>query len=109
MKVLYRISDNGYVKPKFERATKRACLENFLMQWPTDEVTVFVDKVTPETQEFLEFYELTMGLKLIPIAGGSSAGSWRIVQNYALNDFPDSEIVYFVEHDYCHLNGSRQC
>ena len=106
MKVLYRISDNGYVKEKFANATKKRCLLNCLMQFPLDEVTVFVDKVIPETQEFLDDYAELTGLKLVPIQGGSSAGSWRIVRDHALT-LPDDEVVYFLEDDYMHLDGSR--
>lgn len=107
MKVFYRISDNGYVKEKLPNATKKNCLLNFLEQWPKEEITVCMDKCTPETTEFLMEYRDTAGLHVVPIEGGSSAGSWRVVAEMAL-ELPDDEIVYFVEDDYLHLDGSRQ-
>lgn len=110
MKVLYRISDNGYIKNKFPNATKYNCLYNFLNVWGevnVDEITVYVDKVTPETQAMLDEAARIRGIKLVPIQGGSSAGSWRIVRDVALT-YDDKEIVYFVEDDYFHLNHSRQ-
>lgn len=107
MKVLYRISDNSYVKPKMENATKQRCLLNFLVQWPLEEVIVFVDKVKPETRQFLDEYADLTGLQLINIDGGSSAQSFKIVMDYALT-LPDDETVLLQEDDYLHLDGSRR-
>jgi hypothetical protein len=39
--------------------------------------------------------------------GGSSAGSWRHVFDYALKTFKDNDVVYFLEDDYLHLPGSE--
>jgi hypothetical protein len=111
MKVLYRISDNGYVKPKFENATKQRCLLNFLTQWPLEEIVVFVDRCVEPTLDFLNDYAEMTGLQLQMIPadqGGSSAASWRFVRDYALT-LPDDEVVYFVEDDYLHLDLSRTC
>lgn len=107
MKYLYRISDNGYVKAKFANASKKRCLLNFLVQFGIEDTIVFVDKVIPETEEFLREYSELTGLTLCFIDGGSSAASWRIVRDYALNNFSDDELVYFVEDDYFHLDGSK--
>lgn len=107
MKVLYRISDNGYKKTKLDNATKKNCLLNFLTHWPREEITVYMDKCIPETQAFLHEYADITGLDVQEIQGGSSAGSWRIVRDIALT-LPDDEIVYFVEDDYFHLRNSRQ-
>ena len=107
MKVLYRISDNGYKKPKFERATKKRCLLNFLSEWPLEEIVLFVDKVIPETMEFIDGYKAMTGLNYLKIEAGSSAASWRVVMNYALENFKNDDVVYFVEDDYWHLPNSR--
>ena len=107
MKVIYRISDNGYVKTKFERATKKRCLFNFLENWIADEVTVLVDRVIPETKQFLEDYRDIAGLDVQFIDGGSSAQSFRIAFERAL-ELPDDEVVYLVEDDYWHLPFSRR-
>jgi hypothetical protein len=108
MKVFYRISDNGYNKVKFATATKRRCLFNFLENWIPDEVTVLMDKVVPETKEFLLNYRDVAGLDVQEIEGGSSAQSFRIAYEKALQ-LPDNEIVYLVEDDYWHLPFSRTC
>lgn len=107
MKVLYRISDNGYTKVKLPNATKRRCLLNFLTHWSVDEVTVYMDRCTEETESFLRDMSDRHNLTVVPIDGGSSAGSWRVVQNEALK-LDDDEIVYFVEDDYFHILHSRR-
>lgn len=109
MKVLYRISDNGYKKPKLPNATKQNCLHNFLVTWKPQEVTVFKDKVTPETDAWLTEWSEVGNLEVQTISeGGSSAGSWRFVAHWAMDNLPRSEVVYFVEDDYFHLEGSRK-
>jgi hypothetical protein len=109
MRVLYRISDNSYKdKNKLPNATKRRCLQNFMVQWPIDEVIIFMDKCIPETEQFLTEYAELCNLKLISINEGSSAQSFSFVVDYALKHFSDDEIVYFVEDDYFHIDYSRQ-
>lgn len=108
MKVLYRISDNGYQKVKFANATKRDCLENFVAAWNRrGEIQLYVDKVVPETQAWIDQFCPLMDIPVIPIQGGSSAASWRVVMNEALA-LPQDEVVYFVEDDYLHLRGCRE-
>jgi hypothetical protein len=102
MKALYRLSDNSYEKVRFKKATKLYCLENFLKHFPAREVVLFADKVREETFEQLKRFDCT----LIRTEGGSSAGGFRVALQYAIS-LPDEEIVYFVEDDYLHLEGSR--
>lgn len=106
MRCLYRISDNGYKKAKFSGATKKRCLLNFLTHWPIEEITVFMDKCVPETEQFLRDYADVTNLQVVPISGGSSAQSFKIIVDKAL-ELPDSEKVYLVEDDYWHLDFSR--
>jgi hypothetical protein len=107
MKVLYRISDNGYHKQKLPNATKQRCLQNFLVQWPIEEVTVYMDKCIPETEEFLETYSELTGLRLESINCGSSAQSFRHVVEEALK-LPDDEVVLLQEDDYLYTDFSRK-
>lgn len=102
MKIFYRISDGSYKKERFAHATKKGCLENFLKHFPADEITLYADNVKDETYEWLQSYNCN----LLRTNGGSSAAGFRIVFNDALA-LPDNEIVYFVEDDYLHLDGSR--
>jgi hypothetical protein len=102
----YRISDNGYKKPKLPNATKERCLSNFLTMFWMAETTLFVDRCGEALSTFI--YKLAQrGLKVDDIDGGSSAGSWRVVCQEALK-LPDDDIVLFQEDDYLHLPGSRQ-
>lgn len=103
MKVLYRISDGSYKKERHAHATKKVCLENFLSQFPKEDVIVFADNVKDETFEWLQSY----GFELRRTNGGSSAAGFRIVFEEALK-LADDEIVYFVEDDYLHLPKSKE-
>ena len=49
MKILYRISDGSYKKERFSNATKEHCIENFLQQFPKEEVT-------KEVNDFIEMF-----------------------------------------------------
>ena len=103
MRILYRISDGSYKKERFQHATKKGCLENFLKHFPSEEITLYADNVSDETYEWLQTYDL----EVIRTNGGSSAAGFRIVLDEALK-LDDTEIVYFVEDDYLHLENSRQ-
>lgn len=103
MRILYRISDGSYKKERFQHANKKGCLENFLKHFPSEEITLYADNVSDETYEWLQTYDL----EVIRTNGGSSAAGFRIVLDEALK-LDDTEIVYFVEDDYLHLENSRQ-
>jgi hypothetical protein len=102
----YRISDNGYQKVKFPKATKKNCLLNFLTEWSVSEVRVLVDRCIPATRQFLHEYADLTSLHVEDIDGGSSAQSFRIAYEKAL-ELDDTEVVYLIEDDYWHLNSSR--
>jgi hypothetical protein len=102
MKVFYRISDGSYKKERFVNATKEHCINNFLEQFPKEEVTIYADNVKDTTFEWIS----TLGCETRRTNGGSSAAGFRIVLSDALQ-LPDDEVVYFVEDDYLHLPKSR--
>jgi hypothetical protein len=103
MKIFYRLSDNSYVKPRLKNATKEHCLENFLTHFRKEEVKIYADNVTDQTFDWLQ----TVGCELSRTNGGSSAGSFRIVLEDAMQ-IEGEEIIYFVEDDYLHLSNSRK-
>lgn len=103
MKIFYRLSDGSYKKERFQHATKRGCLDNFLKHFPKEEVTIYADNVKDETYNWLQEY----GVKILRTNGGSSAGGFRIVFEDALK-LPSDELIYFVEDDYLHLDNARQ-
>lgn len=110
--VVYRLSDNGYNKPKFPHATKLHCLENCLSEFNIDNVHLFVDETNllPTTREAIELIDSTRFFgNLTYYVGGSSAGSWRHVFDYAIKTFTNpADVVYFLEDDYLHLPGSAK-
>lgn len=103
MKIFYRISDGSYKKDRLPNATKKNCLDNFLLSFPKEEIVIYADNVKDETFEWLSSYDC----ELIRTNGGSSAGGFRIVLSAAL-EIQEKEIVYFVEDDYLHLPNARQ-
>lgn len=103
MKVLYRISDGSTPKEKFRNATKKYCIENFLKEFPKEEVIIYADNVKDETFQWIT----DLGCDTVRTNGGSSAAGFRIVFDEALK-LSDDEIVYFVEDDYLHMTNSRQ-
>jgi hypothetical protein len=122
MKIFYRLSDGSYKKERFPNATKENCLLNFLRHFndPDDTMYLYLDNVRDET--FMKFGKLFGNQKMLatilmakpkmPIVmirsyAGSSAGSFRLVMEHAL-DKEDDEQVYFAEDDYAHLEGSRK-
>jgi hypothetical protein len=107
LNVIYRLSDNGYVKPKFPYATKMHCLENALKQFDARTVHLFVDdtNLLDATREDIENKEYPFAY-FTYYTGGSSAGSWRHIFNYAMDTFKDEEMVYFLEDDYLHRPNS---
>lgn len=111
MIVLYRLSDNGYKKPKFENATKIHCLENALLQlaMPCATFYLFIDdnNLTDETKQHIEKSKLKSYItETIHHTAGSSAASFRLVFNFALDKFNNNDIIYFLEDDYLHLPTS---
>ena len=110
--VIYRLSDNGYKKPKFPHATKLHCLENCMKHFDADNIHLFVDETNllPATKEAIEQLDTAHFFgDLQYYVGGSSAGSWRHVFDYALKNFTNpSDIVYFLEDDYLHLPNSAK-
>lgn len=108
MHIIYRLSDNGYNKPKFPNATKIHCLENCITSFLSETTYhLFVDKtnLTESTKDYID-KSLTWKHKWWEhfeyYVGGSSAESWRYVFKYAIENFKDEEIIYFLEDDYLH-------
>ncbi len=95
MKIIYRISDNGYIKPKLPNATKKICIENFISIFEKIDI-VIADNCSPSTLEFLNAKKLNV----IETSLGN-AESFLYALNLAIGE-PEDEIIYFVEDDYLH-------
>jgi hypothetical protein len=115
MKIFYRLSDGSYPKVRFDNATKKNCLRNFLNHFvfyygatkDQDQLIVFADNVKDKTYDWIAALTETNDFDVRRTNAGSSAGSFRLVLEEALK-LDDDEIVYFVEDDYAHLPNSRE-
>lgn len=103
MRILYRISDGGYNKIKLDFADKFYCLENCIKVFGSSNLIVFADNCKPETLEKLRKYPIVLKETQI----GSSGQSWKMVANYALQNYDNPDVVYFLEDDYLHRAHSE--
>lgn len=105
MKIIYRISDAGYSKVKPEYINNENCLINALDMFSTDkhDWIVIADNVSENTKKMIEKYILSP--KYVSV--GHGAGTFNLALDEALKG-DDDEIVYFIENDYIHLEGSPQ-
>jgi len=104
---LYRISDSSLPKERFEFATKRTCLANFIDVFAPshNELTIIADSVGDDTWKLVNL----LHSNAIRTNFQSGAQSWRFAAfDVALAQFPDDVFVYFVEDDYLHLPASAE-
>jgi hypothetical protein len=113
MKVIYRFSDRGYPKQKLPIVNNENCFKNFCVNFlkrDLSDLTLVRDYCNPSTQA--QFDSI---IKDINIGGcpnvidtnNGNAGSFKFALEYAINNFDDDEIVYFVEGDYIHDVNSK--
>jgi hypothetical protein len=106
LKTLYRISDGGHAKERFDFVNKEVCLKNFLrvFQPSQDELVIIADNVGDATWEMISALHSNIIRTSL-----NNAGSWRYAAfDIAIKTFPEDQVVYFVEDDYLHLPGSPQ-
>lgn len=121
IQIVYRLSDNSYPQKRFQYASKIYCLMNFLKFFPASQVHLLIDKTNLKKDTIEELYNIhnRVSFAKLTIFGmgwdakrnqyepcGSSAASWRMASNYAIDTFLDTDYVYFVEDDYLHREGS---
>lgn len=112
----YRISDGSYQKKRF--GTKEECFRNFLRVFkPTiNDFNIIADNCNPATLEMLRksvIHEFNYDIldpsttNVIQTSFGNGASSWReSAQRMMQSD--GVEIVYFLEDDYLHREGSKE-
>ncbi len=107
MKIIYRISDTGYKKEKPEWVNNENCLRNAWNTFLTSDFIILMDRISDETKQMV--HDVTNNNAVYKtINGGSSANSFNIALDYALNEIDDSdEIVYFLENDYLHTPNAE--
>jgi len=99
--IFYRLSDKGENKERLDIINNKACLNNFLREFPEDQIIIIADNVKDETIEWLQSYNF----KYIHRTSLGNSGSFWFCYKLAMNlDFDD--YVYFVENDYIHKPNS---
>lgn len=111
LRVYYRISDNGYPKPKLPEISKEDCLQNFLdiFSNEVDFWFFFCDNCEFETVEMVKKITSNIKKKKIFETIYGNAGSLKFALETAIHDrTPPNTLVYFVEDDYLHQYKSPQ-
>jgi hypothetical protein len=114
MKIIYRFSDLGYDKQKLPLVNNENCFINFcnnFLNGNFDGVTIIMDNCYEHTVEKFKTIINKMSRggtpKIITTLNGN-AGSYKYALQYAMENFSDDEIVYFVEGDYIHDIDSKK-
>ena len=110
MKIIYRISEGGYPKEKPEYITKINCLKNALKHFKQEDFLLIMDNVSDNLKSEIE---KVYGGKAHLVQVGHGAGTFNIALDHAIGktgilNVTDDEIIYFLEDDYLHKEGSQK-
>ena len=105
MKIIYRTSDVGYKKVKPDYINNENCLKNFVRVFNKhiNDIIVIADNPSDELLDDIKKYIPINNIVIVKI--GNGAGTFNTALDIALT-FDDNEVVYFVENDYLHREGS---
>jgi hypothetical protein len=105
MKIIYRTSDVGYKKIKPDYINNENCLKNFVRVFNKhiNDIIVIADNPSDELLDDIKKYIPINNIVIVKI--GNGAGTFNTALDIALT-FDDNEVVYFVENDYLHREGS---
>jgi hypothetical protein len=107
MKIIYRISDAGYNKIKPAYIDNESCLKNFCNVFfdHIHDILIIADNCSDATIDMINRY--IDPSSIIKVSVGHGAGTFNLALDKALM-YDDDEIVYFVENDYLHKQGSLE-
>jgi hypothetical protein len=105
MKIIYRISDAGYVKEKPEYINNEKCLANATKVFKDADWSIIADNVSEETNNMIQKYKSRNYINYVSV--GHGAGTFNLALDEALS-YDDDEIVYFLENDYLHKPNSQK-
>jgi len=110
MKIIYRISEGGYPKEKPDYITKINCLKNALKHFKQEDFLLIMDNVSDNLKSEIE---KVYGGKAHLVQVGHGAGTFNIALDHAIGktgilSVSDDEIIYFLEDDYLHKEGSQR-
>ena len=97
MKILYRISERGNIKNKPSYINPKMCFLHFIKVFNNSEIYVIADNVS---DDFYQFLCSNINHERIMRTNLYNCGAFLFAVNYAINNFNDSDIVYFAEDDY---------
>jgi hypothetical protein len=105
MKIIYRISDVGYNKVKPDYINNEACLKNFCNVFFNHiyDIQIIADNCSDDTLAMIKKY--IDPANILKVSVGHGAGTFNLALDKALT-YADDEIVYFIENDYLHKQGS---
>ena len=103
MKIIYRISDAGYVKEKPEYINNEKCLANATKVFKDADWLVIADNCSDETLSMIQKYQSNIEI----VSVGHGAGTFNLALDKALT-YNEDEIVYFLENDYLHKPNSQK-
>lgn len=106
MKVYYRLSnlEASITKRKIKNATKEHCLNNCILEFGKENITIIGDKLNDETRNYVN----SLGLRLVEVNNGTGAGTFRDALNLAIKENDDDTMVYLLEDDFLHKTGSKK-
>ena len=105
MRIIYRVSDNGYNKVKPDYINNENCLRNATEVFKDADWLVIADNVSEQTDNMIQKYVSRSDIFYASV--GHGAGTFNLALNTALT-YDDEEIVYFIENDYLHKPESQK-
>lgn len=103
MKVFFRTTLNQAGKYRPDWFSYEACFNNFLKEFKEEDVTVFFDG------DSADHFVSKSNLKIVDIQAGSETKSFLSLIHYIIEqDYKDDEVIYIVEDDYLHREGSAK-
>jgi hypothetical protein len=105
MRIIYRVSDNGYNKVKPDYINNENCLRNATEVFKDADWLVIADNVSEQTDNMIQKYISRSDIFYASV--GHGAGTFNLALNTAL-EYDDEEIVYFIENDYLHKPESQK-
>ena len=104
MRIIYRISDDGYNKVKPDYINNEACLANAVKVFDDCEWSIIADNISEETNNMIQKYKSRD--HILYVNEGNGAATFNIALDEALK-MNDNDTVYFLENDYLHKPDSR--
>lgn len=107
--IIYRISETGYLKEKPPYINNRQCLLNAFKYLDSTYTSWIIigDNLSKSTLRLIN--ETIPKAHLIEVEVGHGAGTFNLALDQALSSaVPDNAIVYFLENDYLHREGSLE-